>query len=357
MKFFEMKQSRTFSRTQLFLIALCVALGMWFAVTKQEMAETQIEILLSYHNIPRELFITSGLIYKVKERIRGPKMLIFNLPTAFHLPIDCSQIKLGNGLSNTFSVADELRKSTKQHKLRAFKILDVDHPTITLQAERVDNIGFPLSLRYRSNNDLIVRTTHQSSSTVVLSGPESEIARLKHLSLWELDIHVDLLDVGKGEVRRVIPIIIPSDKCPHVTSKPTSVDVGYEILGERIKTTWKYDVTLSVADPNRYNISPPSVEIVMKVPQNRENDTEYLKKLRVTAFPPNMQAGETKRVYLNFTPPEGMEVLNDKMTVSITRLSEHQVKPEPLVTSPEAQQKSANTNEKKNRSRRERQSK
>ncbi|MBQ7606553.1 MAG: hypothetical protein IJU76_01010 [Desulfovibrionaceae bacterium] len=354
MKFFETKQSLSLSRTHLFLIALCVALGMWYAVTKQEMAETQVEILLSYHNIPRELFITSGLVYKVKERIRGPKMLIYNLPTAFHLPIDCSQIKLGSGLSNTFSITDELRKATKQHRLRAFKILDVDHPTITLQAERIDNIGFPLSLRYRSNNDLIVRTTHQSSSTVVLSGPESEIAHLKTLSLWELDIHVDLLDVGKGEVQKEIPIIIPFEKCPHVTSKPTSVAVGYEILGERIKTTWKYDVTLSVADPNRYHISPPSVDVVLKVPQNKENDAEYLKQLRVTAFPPNMQEGESKRVYLSFTPPEGMEVLNDKMTVTVTRLSDRQVKPDNHVTSPEAQQKQPVHTEKKKRSRKER---
>ncbi len=339
---------------QLFLIALCVALGMWFVVTKQEMAETQIEVLLSYHSIPRELFITSGLIYKVKERIRGPKMLIYNLPTAFHLPIDCSQIKLGNGLSNTFSITDELRKATKQHRLRAFRILDVDHPTIVLNAERIDNIGFPISLRYRSNNDLIVRTTHQSSSTIVFSGPESEIARLKHLSLWELDIHVDLLDVGKGEVQKEIPIIIPFEQCPHVTSRPTSVAIGYEILGERVKTSWKYDVTLSVADPNRYEISPPSVEVTLKVPQNKERDIEYLKQLRVTAFPPNMQEGESKRVYLNFSPPEGMEVLNNKMTVSITRLSERQIKTEPHVTSPEAQQKTLKINDKKRRVRKER---
>ena len=331
MKLFKKEPDKlnTIARPSLFIVAVCLAFSMWYFVVIHETSEAHVKLLINYKGLPKQLYVTSGQIYTVQERIRGPKLLVDKLPENYPLPIDISHIKVGDGYTNTFSVVDEQKKTINPAQLRAFKIIDVNPPIIRLHAEYMDRINIPLSFHYHSDNDLIVVTHKISQNSVSFTGPENEIKILKSMSSLPIDVRVDLLDAGKGQVVKDIPIIIPVKDCPHVTVEPSSIKIAYEVKGERVEVVRSYDISLAVTNTSLYEMVPSQVTLRLKVPANKQRDPQYLKELRVTALPPDMQVGEQKKVLLNFTLPEGMEIMDSNKWISIVRLPDNPAKEKP----------------------------
>ncbi|MBQ9536177.1 MAG: hypothetical protein IJU79_00135 [Desulfovibrionaceae bacterium] len=323
MKFFNLFSSDVPSllRPMIFLIAVCIAIGMWYVVVYHDTADFEIEIIINYKGLPNKLFVTSGLVYHVRERVRGPKMLKNALPETFDLPIDISGLKVGDSApSNVFSVIDEQRKLFASTVRRAFQILYIDPPVIRLSAEYIDRINMPITINFISDSQIIIKKI--SNQSIALSGPESEIKKLERLSTFPINVSVDFLDVGKTSVVKDIPIFIAPDLgCPHVTAEPSSIKVEYAVKGERVNIVRLYPISLSVADASLYKIHPELVQLKLTVPSNKQKDDAYLNELRVTALPPDLNIGESKQVRLNFTPPDGMEIVNEQHSVVITRIS------------------------------------
>ncbi|MBR4741360.1 MAG: hypothetical protein IK079_00460 [Desulfovibrio sp.] len=315
----------TISRPTLFFCALLLSASMWYMVVYKETMDVEINLNINYKSLPPQLFVVDGLIYNVRERVRGPKMLMEAVPKFYDLPIDLSGVKVGEGSSNIFSIIDEQRKRTPQSLRRAFEVLDVNPAWIKLKVEYIDRINIPFQFNYRSDSDMIVLTRSVSHQSVTLQGPENEIKILKNFTDMPIEVRVDLMDVGKPSVVKKIPVIIPQN-CPHVTAEPSSVSIEYEIKGERIEIERFYDVTLAVNNTSLYTVSPRSVLVRLKVPASRQSDIEYLNELRVTALPPDLKPGNSRKVELNFTPPEGMEVIDKKIDVIIRRVVEEDVK-------------------------------
>ncbi|MBO4336032.1 MAG: hypothetical protein J5846_09415, partial [Desulfovibrio sp.] len=204
---------------------------------------------------------------------------------------------------------------------RAFSIQEMDPPLIRLHAEYIDSISIPINVQFRSNNDLLVVTHKVSQNSIVFKGPENEIRQIKKLGNIPLDVRVDLADMGKGIVAKDIPVEISANTFPHVTIDPPSVRVSYEVMGERVEVVRAYAISLAVTDTSLYTMTPSQVTLRLKVPDYKQRDTDYLKSLRVTALPPDMQESESRRVRLDFTPPEGMEIIDaDKKWIIITRI-------------------------------------
>ncbi|MBR4423124.1 MAG: hypothetical protein IKS68_02755, partial [Mailhella sp.] len=234
------------------------------------------------------------------------------------LPIDISSLKVG---TNVFSVVDEVKKFVTPAQNRAFTVQEMDPPLIRLHAEYIDSISIPVNVQFRSNNDLLVVTHKVSQNSVVFKGPETEIRQIKKLGNLPLDVRVDLADMGKGVVAKDIPVEISAGSYPHVTVDPPSVRVSYEVMGERVEVVHTYAISLAVTDTSLYTMTPNEVTLRLKVPDYKQRDKDYLRSLRVTALPPDMQENESRRVHLDFTPPEGMEIIDtDKKWIVVTRL-------------------------------------
>lgn len=310
----------TSSRVFLFLMAFGIAWSLWWTVVRHDVVENEIEVTIGYRNLPERLMVTNGRVSRVTALISGPKALMATLPTTFELPVDLSGLKQGDGSNNIFSPIDEMKRLLNSTTRRAFKILDVQPSIIRLHAEYVDRINVPIDLIYRSESDMSVVTRNVSNNSVALHGPQNEIAVLKTLSALPLDVYVDLLDVGKKSVVRDVPVLIPASyKCPFVTAEPSSVKVEYIVIGERVTIRRSYSVNLAVTNANLYSVEPQFVVLTLKVPESRQRDTEYLNALRVTALPPDLKPGESRQVRLSFTPPEGMEIIDNRREVLITR--------------------------------------
>ncbi|MBQ7584898.1 MAG: hypothetical protein IJU40_01445 [Desulfovibrionaceae bacterium] len=333
MKFFSPYSPRipTISRPIVFMLAVLIATTLWYIVVYHDTADFEIEIILNYRGLPPKLFVTSGMVYRVRERIRGPRMLRKALPETVDLPIDISGLKVGDAEpSNVFSVVDEQRKLLSSTLRRAFKIIYIEPAVIRLTAEYIDRINMPVNLNFVGDSKIVIRKiSHQS---VALHGPASEIKKLERMSVFPINVNVDFSEVGKNVINKDVPVIIPPElDCPHVTPEPSSIKVEYIVKGERLEVVGIYPVTLSVADSTMYKVTPNIVQLKMTIPSNKKNDTNYLNKLKVTALPPDLKIGESKSVPLNFTPPDGLEVVNEQQSVIITRiLSDDHKTPETL---------------------------
>ena len=323
MKFFKTLLSRTTSfalQRAVLLISVCLAIGIWFNITLTDKMEKDITINITYKNLPSDRIITSGRVVTANALINGPEILMSSLHKNYSIDIDVSKVKVGKETYNTFALMEELKKNFSSSVQRGFTIINIQPSIITLSVEYIEKINVNLDVEYKSEgNQYAINAYPHYPQTVTLIGPKSEIDQLKHLSSLPVDVFVDHLELGK-DVSREVPVIIPAEyNCPLVQIEPSSTRVRYKVIGERVNISYTYAVHLSVKDPNMYIIDPENIVLTLKVPSNRQRDTEYLNSLHVTALPPNLANGETKVVKVNFTTPDGMEVVGGQTTVKITR--------------------------------------
>ena len=58
------------------LLAVFIAVSMWYMVSVRDRLEAQIEVNLDYVGVPANLVVTDGLISKAIVRLRGPETLL-----------------------------------------------------------------------------------------------------------------------------------------------------------------------------------------------------------------------------------------------------------------------------------------
>ena len=78
------------------VVSLIAAVLLWFAVTREPLAEVAVSVPLEFHNSPEDLEISTEAIPQVQVRIRGPVRAVRDLsPSEVHAVIDLDQAKAG----------------------------------------------------------------------------------------------------------------------------------------------------------------------------------------------------------------------------------------------------------------------
>ncbi len=62
------------------LVAILVAMAMWYLVSVRDRLEAQVEINVDYYDIPANLVVTDGLVSKIQVRLKGPETLLRSIP-------------------------------------------------------------------------------------------------------------------------------------------------------------------------------------------------------------------------------------------------------------------------------------
>lgn len=71
------------------VLSLLVAIGLWFGVAREPVAEVALSVPIEFHNAPENLEISSETIPQVQVRVRGPVRTVRELaPTEVHAIID-----------------------------------------------------------------------------------------------------------------------------------------------------------------------------------------------------------------------------------------------------------------------------
>jgi YbbR domain-containing protein len=78
------------------VVALIAAVLLWFAVTREPVAEVAISVPVEFHNSPEHLEISTEVIPQVQVRVRGPVREVRDLSASeIHAIIDLEQAKPG----------------------------------------------------------------------------------------------------------------------------------------------------------------------------------------------------------------------------------------------------------------------
>jgi YbbR domain-containing protein len=78
------------------VVSLIAAVLLWFAVTREPLAEVAVSVPVEFHNSPAELEISTEVIPQVQVRVRGPVRAVRDLsPSEVHAVIDLDDAKAG----------------------------------------------------------------------------------------------------------------------------------------------------------------------------------------------------------------------------------------------------------------------
>jgi diadenylate cyclase len=87
------------------LISLCLAIGLWLAVSRDPTAEVAVAVPIEFHHIPDKLEISSEHIPQTQVRVRGPEQVIRRVqPDDVHVEIDLTGTKPGE---RTFDLSSQ----------------------------------------------------------------------------------------------------------------------------------------------------------------------------------------------------------------------------------------------------------
>lgn len=78
------------------VVSLALAVGLWWAVSHDPVAEIEVTVPIEFHHIPNNLEISSVNIPEAQVRVRGPERLIHEMrPQEVHVEIDLAGVKPG----------------------------------------------------------------------------------------------------------------------------------------------------------------------------------------------------------------------------------------------------------------------
>jgi diadenylate cyclase len=110
---------RVFKNFALKVISLVLALGLWRAVARDNVAAVAVEVPIEFHNLPEQLEITSENIPRAQIHLRGPERVIHTLAASdVHVEIDLAGIKPGE---RTFDL--NANAVNKPHDLQVTQVI------------------------------------------------------------------------------------------------------------------------------------------------------------------------------------------------------------------------------------------
>jgi diadenylate cyclase len=99
-------------------LSLVLAVGLWFGVVREPVAEVAVDVPIEFHNIPPNLEISSEVVPRAQIRVRGPQQIIRHLQSAdIYADIDLNGVKPGE---RTYDLT-----SSEVHKPSGLEVVQV----------------------------------------------------------------------------------------------------------------------------------------------------------------------------------------------------------------------------------------
>jgi YbbR domain-containing protein len=93
---FDFLQRYVFAHFSYKVVSLLLAIGLWWAVSHDPVAEVEVTVPIEFHKIPTNLEISSVNIPEAQVRVRGPERIIHEMRAQeVHVEIDLADVKTG----------------------------------------------------------------------------------------------------------------------------------------------------------------------------------------------------------------------------------------------------------------------
>jgi len=287
-----MRSNSTNKGSWLYLVlALLVAVILWYMVNAREQIERMVDIRLDYKGLPAGLTVLDGQINRVQVRLRGPRELFRTIEARdMSYTVDLSGINRG---MNVIPFDKD-----NHNAFRMYQVLEVIPSRLTLDVDSIGEKDVGVSVRTRQSGRLDnVTVTWRSIApgSVRLFGPESVLARIHSLSV---EATPDSLSEDSPHIMEV-PVLAPTG----VEVKPSSVTVEYEVRLKRevISLTRPLDLE---GETRQCAARPTRVRLRVAVPENEIGNTDYLDGIR-TFINLTEQESTDAGIPIRVTLPEG----------------------------------------------------
>ena len=93
---FDFLQRYVFAHFSYKVVSLLLAIGLWWAVSHDPVAEVEVTVPIEFHKIPTNLEISSVNIPEAQVRVRGPERIIHEMRAQeVHVEVDLADVKAG----------------------------------------------------------------------------------------------------------------------------------------------------------------------------------------------------------------------------------------------------------------------
>jgi len=165
------------------ILALVLAVILWFLVVGEERAEVGLTIPLELVNMPRDLIVVNNLTQGIDIRVNGPRSLIRSLTTrTLSKGLDLSNSKTG---TVTFPISSEGIRLP-----RGVAVTRIHPPQVVVVLQKQIRKVIPVKGRIigRPANGYEVDSVTIRPEEVEVAGPEEAMKELEHLFTKPVDI-------------------------------------------------------------------------------------------------------------------------------------------------------------------------
>lgn len=250
------------------LLALCVALILWYTVNAREQIERLVDVRIDYKGLPHGLVVLSGQINKTQVRLRGPRELFRSMESRdLSHTMDLSDVKKGVNVI-------PLDRQNNNRGLRMYQVLEVIPSHLTLDVDTLGTKEVPVVMRLRNEPapaDVQVHWLSVAPSTVSLKGPESVLAGIDVLPV---EAQLDTFAENASHVVEA-PVITPSG----LEVRPSSVTAEYTVSVNRRNVTMLRQLGVEGTGEQCYP-QPVRVRLRVAIPEQYAGDEAYLEQIR-----------------------------------------------------------------------------
>lgn len=257
------------------VIALCLAVTLWYTVTVRDKVESWVDVQVMFRNAPDNLVISDGLINRLSVRVRAARGLSRTLIGRDAVAaVDLSGITKG---SNAIAVRREMLPFST-----AFEVVEVSPSRILIEADTraTKSLSLEASFVGKLAPDLFVKSIRMDPDSVTLSGAESLVSGVGSVS-----VPVPLAqDTPHGRSVLTVAVSVPSSVA--VTPPQVSVELDVGLRTKSVKLT--RNVTCAeLPDGLKPVIKPARVTIVAEIPESVAKDEKKMAEITasVAALP------------------------------------------------------------------------
>lgn len=278
------------------LLALLLAVALWFAVGSEERTETTLNLALELANIPANLVVTSEVPPALQVRVSGPGSLVRKLTQSrLSHTVDLSGHKAGRHNFPLGPKSFNFPRGVTMTRVQPNPLKITLVPTIS----RV--LQIQPRLEGKPPEGLEVKNVQVRPPLITVMGPSSEIADLKFLPTLPIDL---------GQITETATVATDVDyKNLHITPKEQVPILAEIIIGPK-EVTRTFTGVLVTAMPRPARISPSQIAVTVQGPAAKVKDLKP-GDLKAAVDTKNLSPGR-HRLKVTVQLPNGVALQNVK---------------------------------------------
>ena len=279
-----------------FVLALVMAVTLWYGMSGTEIVESQLDVRVDYKGIPKGLTIRGdGLVNKISVRLRGPVGQIRAMSTRDYVfSVDLSSLEKGQ---NSLPV-----QVAQSGLFGSLQIIDVTPANIQLDVDTLESKELPLKASLQGGlPEGYKAETEFSPEKVTVSGPSQELGELKEIIV---PLHMEsVTEAGVREFR--VPLSLPTG----VEASPSQIVAHVHVDLKRKAVNVTRAVQVDAPAGVGVFLRPARVKISAELPEAAVSGAGDSKEIRAFVSLPEHRLG-TYTLPVRVSLPEGARLIS-----------------------------------------------